>query len=133
MYRYVWGSGYSSSTSKIDSCAVESLPEGFERERRGLRDNAVAGEVELVGVRVKIHPFGSPIIHSTNRGLRSIAPLPVLAPLDDAPLSIPRTATSVNVAPATSVNVAPACRPDSRVQFPATPLALQSVAVGVGS
>jgi hypothetical protein len=42
-------------------------------------------------------------------------------------------ATSVNVAPATSVNVAPACLPDSLVQFPATPLALQSVAVGVGN
>lgn len=101
---------------------MEAAPELGERLGRGLRDDAVAEEVELVGMSA--HPAGKPIIHSTNRGLRSIAPLPVLSPVDDDPGSIPRTATSVSVAPE--------LRPLSGVQLPATPLALQSVAVGVG-
>lgn len=107
-------------------------------------DDAVSEENDLVCPRerpattcversVRTHPVGQPITHSTNDGLRCPPPIPVRAPRCNDPrevgsvregVSIPRTATSVSVAPA--------WRPLSFVQFPATPPALASFAVGVG-
>lgn len=110
---------------------MESVPREREADRRRVFDDAVPEEMEFVGIGTIDHPEGRPIIHSTNRGFRRAAPTPVLSPVvDDGPdeidgVSRPRTATSVNVAPA--------FRPLSGVQLPAVPLALQSVLVGVGS
>jgi hypothetical protein len=69
------------SRSNIEICAVESVPEDDERDRRRLFDDAVAEEVDLFGIGlITAHPGGSPIIHSTNLGFRSAPPIPVGAP-----------------------------------------------------
>ncbi len=105
----------------IESCSVEALEEDAERRRRGVLDDAITEEVELFGV-IAVQPGGRPIIQVTNSGLRRTPPIPVLAPeVGDGPealfgVSNPRTA----------------CRPECSVQFPATPLAFASCAVGVG-
>lgn len=111
---------------------MELGPEDEDRDRRLVADDAVAECMELIGIGiVDTQCGGSPIIQLTNCGARRIPPIPVGSPeVDDSPdafegVSSPRTATSVNVAPA--------FLPELSVQLPAVPDALQSVAVGVGS
>lgn len=119
----------SSFALHIESCSVESLPEDGERDRRLVRDDAVAEEVELVGVgRIVSHPVGRPIIQPTNAGFRREAPIPVGSPVGEDPVEIsrPLTATSVSVAPVCFCSVQPE-------RFPAVPEARESCVVGVGS
>lgn len=102
-----------------------------------MRDDAVPEEMKLFG---RVQPAGSPIIHSTKHGFRRPAPCPVGKPFPDdagafaggrrAEVERLRVSTRRTT---TSVSVAPACRPLSLFQFPATPLARASWAVGVGS
>lgn len=102
-----------------------SLPEDEEGVGRRLGDDTVAQEVECLGVSgITAHPSGSPIIHVTNAGFRRAAPLPVGLAVEDDPMSISLTITSVRVAPL--------WRPLSAARFAAVPDARASCAVGVG-
>jgi hypothetical protein len=91
---------------------------------------------------VVVHPSGIPIIHSTNDGLRRTVPGPALGAsggeggesLADAVAEVLARLGVSRPRTTTSVSVAPECRPSSRVaQLPATPLAAESRAVGVGN
>lgn len=103
-------------------------------------DDAVSEEQDLVGVLLRlgstvrvvvIHPSGHPIIHSTNLGLRTPPPVPVLSPRCKDPRDVaPRFESTLRTT--RSVSVVPLCRPLASVQFPATPPAFASFAVTVG-
>lgn len=79
-------------------------------------------------VEIADQSIGSPIIHSTKRGLRRIPPLVARKPPELGSVCgvTPRTTRSVSVVPV------PEFLPLSGVQLPATPDAVESRAVGVG-
>lgn len=75
-------------------------------------DDAVTEDVELIGIGIRVHPVGTPIIHSTNDGLRRPASMPVLA--SDGEDSISSCA-----ADSCSVGSRPARAADTRLNRPA--------------
>lgn len=123
---------------------MQAIPEDDEGVGGRVLDDGVSESVEFVGVRgrlaVEIQPAGNPIIHSTKHGLRCPGPGPELAAdVDDGSESLSSSRAETVVRPgtsiprtATSVRVAPLWRPLSDVRLPAVPPARASCAVGVG-
>lgn len=123
---------------------MQAVPEDNERVSGSVLDDGIAESVELIGARgrlaVEIQPAGNPIIHSTKDGLRCPGPGPELATdVDDGGESLSSSSAEIVVRPgtsiprtATSVRVAPLWRPLSDVRLPAGPPARASCAVGVG-